>query len=60
MTLDHNTNMILARQALVHEFARTYLAGAGYTWSGDVQRLAELVQECCEDYVADMTEGERR
>ncbi len=40
-----------------YEFSKVWLAGEGYTWTGDVQRLAELVQDCCEDYVADIENG---
>ncbi len=39
------------------DFAASWLAGAGYTWTGDVQRLAELVQSVAEDYVADIENG---
>ncbi len=39
------------------DFAAAWLAGAGYTWSCDVQRLAERIQEACEDYVADIENG---
>ncbi len=40
-----------------YEFARNWLAGAGYTWSEDVKRLAEKIQEACEEYVADIEDG---
>lgn len=41
----------------VHAFAATWLQGAGWTYSGDVQRLAELVQEVCEEFVRDLENG---
>ncbi len=41
-----------------YEFSKAWLAGEGYTWSVDIDVLAERIQECCEDYVADIKNGE--
>ena len=40
-----------------YEFAKAWLAGEGYTWSGDITMLAERVQEIAEEYLQELREG---
>ncbi len=40
-----------------YELSKAWLAGEGYTWDGDIKMLAELLQDCCEDFVADLKNG---
>ena len=37
-----------------YAFAKDWLLGDGYTYSGDIQRLAEIVQDLCEDFCKDL------
>jgi len=35
-------------------WARVWLMNTGWTHTADVQRLAERIQDCCEDFEADL------
>lgn len=37
-----------------HAFAQAWLAGEGYTWSADIFRLAERVQQVAEECVEEL------
>ena len=39
-----------------YAFAQAWLAGAGYTWSADLFRLAEEVQEIAEEFMQELHE----
>lgn len=35
-----------------YDLAEAFLEGGGWTYSGDIERLAQLIQDCLEDYLA--------
>ena len=37
-----------------YEFAEQWLWGDGYTYSGDIQQLAEIVQDLCEEFTHEL------
>ena len=37
-----------------YAFAQTWLAGSGYTWTGDIERLAQQIQDVAEDFVTEL------
>ena len=41
-----------------YAFAQAWLAASGYTWTGDIERLAQQVQDVADDFVTELEEKE--
>ena len=39
-----------------YTYAQVWLASLGYTWTGDIQALAERIQETAEEFVRELEE----
>ena len=35
-----------------YDFAKVWLEAYGYTWTGDIDKLAQAIQDTAEDFVA--------
>lgn len=40
----------------IKQFASSYLSARGWTYSGDVERLAAKIEECCEEFMKELEE----
>ena len=40
-----------------HDFARIWLSAGGWTYQMDIDRLAVLIQEVCEEFVMELENG---
>ena len=40
-----------------YDLAKSFLADGGWTHSEDITALAQQIQDCIEDYLADMDKG---
>ena len=41
----------------IYEFAEQFLWDDGWTYTGDIQKLAELVQDLCEEFTHELDQS---